>query len=428
MLDNTILSLSSYTNNKINEFCVDSFIFNPSNVSKLSQTNHTIGESHNDLRFIKELMVTGFEVKNHCLDIKSIHVDKNSKLKCEMTEVFDYPEPQKISSKLVSTRNNVESINIKIEKIEKLKVEKTSLVDKINNIRTNMLRTDNTYSKERLAIKRDILRKEVENINSQLHSTPVVKNLGNPIKIIKKRLPVSGKVVVIVHLYYQDMWSEFSNYLNNITLDFDLYVTLSKDSSTIGQTEWMVSEIKNEFTNANVSIVSNKGLDIGPFLLSMNKIFDSGKEYDYLVKIQSKKSVLTAGEIEGKQWRNQLQQPLLGSQDIFEDNINRLSNIEIGMVGSKEWVTNHILTNQSTIDYYNNKLGIKKNIQFIGGTMFMMRFDVLKKYLNINNTSEIYKELEEGYFTDHKNPTKTHALERIFGYMVGECGKKIIGV
>ena len=80
------------------------------------------------------------------------------------------------------------------------------------------------------------------------------------------------------------------------------------------------------------------------------------------------------------------------------------------------------------IKYFNSKLNIRKNEQFIGGTMFMCRFEIMKKYLNIVNTIDIYKELEEGYFTDHRNPTKTHALERILGYMVGDCGKKIIGV
>lgn len=426
MLENTVLTLSSYHNNKISDFCVDSFIFNPSNVSKFIRTNYPIGESHNDLRFINSIVAAGFEVKNPCLDIKSIHVDETTKLKCEMNEVFDYPEPQKITSKLVSTRNNIEDINIKIETMKKLESEKITLVDKINNIRINMLRTDNIASKERLKSKRDILKKEVDHINSRIQSTPNIKKSVKP--VLKKRLPVNGKVVVVIHLYYQDMWEEFSTYLKNITLDFDLYVTLSKGSATIGQTEWMGSKIKSEFDNANVSILDNKGLDIGPFLLSMNKIFESGKDYDYLVKLQSKKSLLTAGEADGRQWRNQLIQPLLGSQDIFEDNINKLSNIAIGMVGSKDWVTNHVLTNHSTIKYFNDKLGIKKNIQFIGGTIFMVRFDVLKKYLNKDNTKEIYLELEEGYFTDHKNPTKTHALERIFGYMVGDCGKKIIGV
>jgi lipopolysaccharide biosynthesis protein len=60
--------------------------------------------------------------------------------------------------------------------------------------------------------------------------------------------------------------------------------------------------------------------------------------------------------------------------------------------------------------------------------MFWIKYDILRSYFNKFNVSKIYSELENGYFVDHNEPTKTHSLERIFGYIVQDKGKKILGI
>ena len=244
----------------------------------------------------------------------------------------------------------------------------------------------------------------------------------NGIKNINKRC----KIAVILHLYYQDLWSEYETKLSSIDVPYDLYVTLTEESSTLGQTLWIKNKL--ELSGYKVFIVPNKGLDIGPFLLVLNHIFNSDTDYDYVFKLHTKKSIITAGYDFGRDWRNNLIIPLIGSPKIFHKNIRKLDNEEIGMLGSSKWLSQHKNGNDEWIKYYKKILNISAGSTFIGGTMFLVRWEILKNHFNKFNVIKIYDELENGYFHDNDSSTKTHALERIFGYMVESNNKKIIGV
>lgn len=258
-------------------------------------------------------------------------------------------------------------------------------------------------------------------LKSQLQLQPNPKSSSVQIQEKKKREVVLKRVSIILHLYYQDLWFYFKEKLEKLNYKFDLYVTLSQNSATIGQTEWLKEKIKS--FGGKVFIVPNKGLDIGPFLFVLNYIFKKGIIYDYTIKLHSKKSLHNSI---GDSWRDDLVNSLIGNQKVFNSNINKIENGNIGMVGSEKWIwedpDNY---DNKYIDYFKDKLLIKSNInKFIGGTMFMVNFNILKKYF-IKNSISIYEELEEGYFQDNESPKKTHALERIFGIIVYDSGKSI---
>lgn len=238
---------------------------------------------------------------------------------------------------------------------------------------------------------------------------------------------MSKRLAVMMQMYYVELWDEFRDYLKNIVDPFDLYVTMADDVLSIDEFQEMSRRIKRDFPQASTTLVQNKGLDIGPFLLTLNSVLNRGVDYDYVMKLHTKRSIHTMGE-GGDGWRKELVDALLLNPQKYIRNRQLFDDNEVGMVGAKKWVTSHVETNSRTVDYYKAKLGVPKGKDFIGGTVFLMRFEILKKYLTTDNILAVYKELETGYFKDWEAPTKTHALERMFGYMTQNSGYRIVGV
>lgn len=180
-----------------------------------------------------------------------------------------------------------------------------------------------------------------------------------------------SKIAVLVHLFYIDLWGEFKERIDNINGDCDIYVNLVEGSYDVD----ILNEFKDKiskFPNVEVLISDNIGLDIGGTLLLMQHVFDSGNEYDYFLKIHSKKSIHSGRddkklkkkwEQKGDEWREQLTNPIMGNRAIT-DNILSLFNSskEVGMIGGKH----NILTakhkwglrNMNFIIEYNNKFNI----------------------------------------------------------------------
>jgi lipopolysaccharide biosynthesis protein len=235
------------------------------------------------------------------------------------------------------------------------------------------------------------------------------------------------KLAVIMQMYYVDLWEEFRDYLQNIVDPFDLYVTVTESVLSLKEFQQFTKMVTDQFPNASVVMMQNKGLDIGPFLLTLHSILKRDVEYTHVMKLHTKKSTHTMGE-GGDGWRQELVSALLRDTSKYINNMDLFKDRGIGMIGSRKWVTSHLESNTETVDHYKRKLKIIKGKHFIGGTMFCVRFEILKKYLSPEVTMSIYKELEEGYFKDWDGPTNTHALERIFGYMVEDSMMKVVGV
>lgn len=268
----------------------------------------------------------------------------------------------------------------------------------------------------------DHIRNQNINVNESIPKRIIRGNMRpNLIKTIHNE-----KICIIIHLYYQDLWSEFENLLKNMEgIDYDLYVSLVENSSTLGQTMWIKEKI--EKIGGVVYILPNKGLDIGPFIYIIGEIIKSNKSYDQVIKLHSKKSLSSSKLGFGDRWRSVLTESLIGSVNIVNSNISKLKDDKIGMLGSDEWLISDTNGNDIHINSIKNSLGVNGGNLFIGGTMFWIKFNILKKYLNIDNIYKLYENLEEGYFTDTTS-TNTHALERIFGYMVQDSGYDILGV
>lgn len=240
------------------------------------------------------------------------------------------------------------------------------------------------------------------------------------------------KISVCVHLFYPDMLNSIISYLKNIKYEYKLYVTVVKGFYK----KHHIEKIKSFRKDVIIIIIENKGVDIGGFLHTF-KILD--KKTDLVLKIHTKKGIglpenpsnsvrrfgNDTAQLKGSKWYNDLMNGVLGNAEKVDNIINTFkSNKECGMVGYKLYK-----------NYETNKNEIKKILplfklnessfghNFIGGTMFWVRYEILEKYFTDEVINNILNETKSGYV---REPSIMHAVERIFGYIVYNEKQKIL--
>jgi lipopolysaccharide biosynthesis protein len=231
------------------------------------------------------------------------------------------------------------------------------------------------------------------------------------------------KVCVILHLYYLDLWEYFLYYLKYIDGDVDLYVSFA-ETNLEGINE-VKDSINANFKNNNIYILPNRGMDVAPFLYILNDIKKMNKNYDCIVKLHSKKSLAHSIEL-GNRWRENLTTAIMGNTDVFNRNYNEVMNHPTHkMVSSRLW-----RIGQGTFgweqNYFSEKIPDYFNYAFVGGTMFMVNFDLMMDWFVKDNIFDrFYKEFPMGYVGDH---SVAHQLERMLGLLVYLKGFNILGV
>ncbi len=236
----------------------------------------------------------------------------------------------------------------------------------------------------------------------------------------------SAKIAVIAHVYYEDLWGEISYILKNISSPFDLYVTTTNDTSR----KTLVKKIKSEYSDAEVIIIDNKGSDVGGFIASYNRIKDLDKEYNYVLKLHTKKGLLTSKNGAGNKTRTNTYNSLAGTQNKVKSILSLFANDDkLGMVGPKGYLMSKSTNdknagyeiNKEKMDYLRNRMGINDDtLEFFSGTMFWMKWCILDKYLKTGKLT--IDDFNEPHAPDG---TTAHAMERVFACMVRDSGHKI---
>jgi lipopolysaccharide biosynthesis protein len=228
------------------------------------------------------------------------------------------------------------------------------------------------------------------------------------------------------------MIDEIISYLKNLKFNYRLYVTITKNNLDNN----IIQKLKNFKNDVNIIEVKNKGVDVGAFLETLKQI---DKSTDLILKIHTKKGI---GSIENpslsvkrkgientiKQanaWFHNLMRGVLKNEnqvlkilDSFE------KNKKIGMVGFRLY--NSIGLNKFEIIKLMDKIKIEKKFvghNFIGGTMFWVRYSILEKYLTTEIIDFLLNQMKDGYVIE---PSTQHALERIFGYMIYQENQEIV--
>lgn len=235
-----------------------------------------------------------------------------------------------------------------------------------------------------------------------------------------------NRLLVHLHLYYQDQTDYFLDRLKNITIPYQLIVTYSVENESIKQ------KIASQIPNTKFLHVENCGYDIYPFFQAM-KQFDLSS-YDYILKIHTKNSrntdTLNHLHFHGNEFRDNLITPLMGSKFRFKRAFRKIkSSPQTGLICTRYLLylirnavsENHENTRKLCQDY---NIPYNQDVPFPAGTMFLCR-------------SEIVRFLQKKEYTDadYGFMLKTgavgslaHSMEEMFGLTCAYLGYKVKGV
>jgi lipopolysaccharide biosynthesis protein len=232
----------------------------------------------------------------------------------------------------------------------------------------------------------------------------------------------NGKVAVILWLYHHDLWEEFLSLLIPIKDKIVLYVGLCEDHNN----EDIIQSIKKNLSDYNISLYANCGVDVRPFIHQLSLVNEK-----FFIKLHSKKSKW--GRKKHVDWRSVLVHSLIGSKEIFENNIDLLEkNNNIGIICNKNLIlSNREVNHTDKIKKICNILDIEYNKvlekKFCGGNMFASKTALYKQYFTPLNTEIDHllclekRKIKENTF----GGTYSHSLERVFGYII-EANQMII--
>ena len=228
-------------------------------------------------------------------------------------------------------------------------------------------------------------------------------------------------ILVVVHIYYSNLWPELQNYLENITVPYDLYVTTIKENDNLKE------KILGFNPSAHFEIVENRGYDVGPFIHILNQV--NLDKYSYLIKLHTKRDVppspkVFRGLIANK-WRKYCC-AFLASKEKFNQYLNAfIQDSTLGMQADY-----HVIVHR---DFY-DKIAQKKtkkwlklrncpqiNYAFVAGTMFFAKADLFKEVQNLN-----LKLVDFDFIKNEEHKTQlAHIFERLFGYFIYEQGYRL---
>jgi len=231
----------------------------------------------------------------------------------------------------------------------------------------------------------------------------------------------TNKIAVIIHVgnikIFKKIIQDYPKFFDNDAID--LYISCNNKNDC--------DILQELFPDDEVFQYENRGMDIGPFLLTIKHLIKINANYDYYIKIHTKSDAI---------WRNLMIKPIYDNLDYF---LNYKSK-GIKMYGCYEYTydgqfdmnyvpvmdiirRNYPEYTDKFLEYCSRRntygLKCKKSPYFVAGTIFAFNkgyFDLFKKIVDLNHE---YMILETGYIVnDAKNPRKTHAWEYFFGYLV----------
>ena len=187
----------------------------------------------------------------------------------------------------------------------------------------------------------------------QIHQLAYENNTIVKKEAVKLHVPHKD-VTIVFHVFYIDVWKEIKSYLDQLTISYDLYITVPE-----GMDDAHIISIFNDHPNITIYKTENRGRDVLPFLQVMHLI--GTDTYKYICKLHTKK---TGDSALGNVWRKLLYYDLLGSDKTVSDIINSFESDEnVGMITGK----NTILDSQRYTYGNTEKIDLPKSnvLQFI---------------------------------------------------------------
>jgi lipopolysaccharide biosynthesis protein len=234
---------------------------------------------------------------------------------------------------------------------------------------------------------------------------------SNLLGLIKRQQ--AATTAVIIHLYYVDSWELFRQALDMMSIEFDLFITVSPTESNFA------SILHRDYPNAHLLVVPNRGRDILPFLRVARELEKLG--YKKVLKIHSKKST---HRTDGQDWLSSMIRSLIPEDERIQSRLkDLLEDPKTGIIGPKDqyialkvnFEANGVHMTDILSGIYSSKtshriLQVERAEHgFFSGTMFWARLDALSPILR-QDYSVTKFEKEQGQI----DATFAHAMERVF--------------
>ena len=231
-------------------------------------------------------------------------------------------------------------------------------------------------------------------------------------------VPQRAGFAVVVHIYYPDLWHEIERALQNVDIDFDLYVTITRLD---GEADRTAESIRRNWPEATVLTVPNHGRDIFPWVHLVNAKVLS--RYRCICKLHTKRSPHLA---DGHEWRRRLVESLLPARATGELLARFLDDDRAGVLvvagqhlaGKRWWGAN-----RQRVAELLQRVGIQPDasaLNFAAGSIYWVKPQVIKAIERIDLQVDDF-EPEQGA-TDG---TTAHAFERTLGYLAADAGLEI---
>lgn len=221
--------------------------------------------------------------------------------------------------------------------------------------------------------------------------------------------------LLCIHIYYANMWDELRSHIDNITIPFDVHVTM------VAENPELTEKIKSDFPNAKIEIVANRGYDVGPFVhVIKNTNLD---RYSFIIKLHTKRD-MAAGIVYGNQdfsgnkWRNALLDFISSKAKFSRIIAGFYANPKIGMVANYRVHHNGFAFKTKelykTITELMHSMDLKlKHCKHIAGTMFIAKASLFKPLQKLNIDIDNF-EIPDKTHTQNS----AHTFERLFGYII----------
>ncbi|WP_425090712.1 glycoside hydrolase family 99-like domain-containing protein [Tropicimonas sp. S265A] len=212
---------------------------------------------------------------------------------------------------------------------------------------------------------------------------------------------------VVAHIHYPDTWAEVQALIEALpTGSVDVYAT-----ATSLETAQMISAA---MPSAYVELVDNRGRDVRPFLMTMQRI--AHLNYRAVCKVHGKKSVYrTDGDKIRKSTLSALIDP--SAMDAFD------ADPGLGMLATAKSVIRHdkrnMANNRANVDALAQEMGFRfRNDRFVAGTMFWVDPAAIAPLLKLSvQDFDVERGLADG--------TRAHAIERVLVNLVEHTGYKL---
>lgn len=247
--------------------------------------------------------------------------------------------------------------------------------------------------------------------HSSKPESPTISLLDNQsnYSIESKELSNSGKVAVVVHYFYPEIWAIISTKLKSLSNRFDLFITAPLSVANLA-----ISDVSKDFPSARFQFGPNVGMDIIPFLSIVPTLIN--EKYIAVCKLQTKRGDGHLAEI----WRDIMLDSLIGSSENFslavrtfeeDQDVCLIGPAALYQSGPKLMYENLPNLTEILDKAYSREMP-DSDWGFFAGTMFWARTEILVPLSRLANFS--LDNLDSEYKKDGK---VEHALERFFGLL-----------